>query len=169
MALHSIKFWDFSTRLYEMNGVAEICLELQDQLNLDVNIILFCFWGAHIENTPTELQWEEIIEFSRDWKKTIVQPLRRVRNSLKREIINYPSTQDFETLRKQVKNDELAAEKIQQETMQSKIEKPDLKFQLFSRSNAMKHLAYYLAAEEIVLTDKLKNKLDQLANNVSLM
>ena len=47
-----------------MSGVAEICLELQDQLNLDVNIVLFCFWGAHIEEAPTELQWEEIIEFS---------------------------------------------------------------------------------------------------------
>jgi len=169
MALHSTKFWDFSTRLYEMNGVAEICLELQDQLNLDVNIVLFCFWGAHIENTPSELQWEEISEFSRDWKKNIVQPLRRVRNSLKLEINNYPSTQDFETLRKQVKNDELAAEQIQQEIIQSKIETTDLKFQTFSRSDAMKHLAYYLAEEGIVLTDELNNKLDAIAKNVSLM
>ena len=69
-----------------MNGVAEICLELQDQLNLDVNIILFCFWGAHIENTPSELQWEEISEFSRDWKtetpgKPVFQSLEKQRSS----------------------------------------------------------------------------------------
>ena len=88
-----------------MSGVAEICLELQEQLSLDVNIILFCFWGAHIKDIPTELQWEDIIEFSRDWKKNFVQPLRSVRDSLKREINNYPSTEDFETLRKRVKND----------------------------------------------------------------
>tara|TARA_B100000902_G_C27228069_1_gene873282 strand:+ start:573 stop:1082 length:510 start_codon:yes stop_codon:yes gene_type:complete len=169
MALHSIKFWDFSTRLYEMSGVAEICLELQDQLNLDVNIVLFCFWGAHIEEAPTELQWEEIIEFSRDWKKNLVQPLRSVRNSLKREINNYPSTKGFETLRKRVKSDELAAEQIQQDIIQSKVETTDLKFQPFSRSDAMKHLAYYLAGEGIVLTDDLKNKLDEIAKNVNLM
>ena len=169
MTLHSIKFWDFSTRLYEMSGVAEICLELQDQLSLDVNIILFCFWGAHIKDTPTELQWEDIIEFSRDWKKNFIQPLRSVRNSLKREINKYPRTKDFETLRKRVKNDELAAEQIQQEIIQSKIETRDLKFQPFSRSDAMKHLAYYLAEEGIVLTDALKNKLDEIAKNVSLM
>ena len=85
------------------------------------------------------------------------------------EINNYPSTQDFETLRKQVKNDELAAEQIQQEIIQSKIETTDLKFQTFSRSDAMKHLAYYLAEEGIVLTDELNNKLDAIAKNVSLM
>jgi len=33
----------------------------------------------------------------------------------------------------------------------------------------MKHLAYYLAEEGIVLTDALKNKLDEIAKNVSLM
>ena len=102
-------------------------------------------------------------------EKNFVQPLRSVRNSLKREINNYPSTEDFETLRKRVKNDELAAEQIQQEIIQSKIETRDLKFQPFSRSDAMKHLAYYLAEEGIVLTDALKNKLDEIAKNVSLM
>ena len=55
-----------------MSGVAEICLELQDQLSLDVNIILFCFWGAHIKDTPTELQWEDIIEFSNSQNYPII-------------------------------------------------------------------------------------------------
>ena len=169
MALHSIKFWDFSTRLYVMSGVAEICLELQDQLSLDVNIVLFCFWSAHIEDTPTELQWEDIIEFSRNWKKNFVQPLRSVRNSLTQEIDNYPSTQGFETLRKRVASDELTAERIQQEIIQSKIQTTHQKFQPFSRSAAMKHLAYYLTEQGIVLTDELNNKLDAIAQNVSLM
>ena len=76
-------------------------------------------------------------------------------NSLKREINNYPSTKDFETLRKRVKNDELAAEQIQQEIIQSKIETRELKFQPFSRSDAMKHLAYYLK-EELYISLKTK-------------
>ena len=72
MALHSTKFWDFSNQLYDKDGVTEICLNLQEELEVDVNLVLFCFWGAHIKDTPTELQWEDIIEFSRDWKKNFV-------------------------------------------------------------------------------------------------
>ena len=39
-------FWDFSLASYSRDGVPESCLALQDDLNLDVNVLLYGAWLA---------------------------------------------------------------------------------------------------------------------------
>lgn len=43
--LQADEFWDFSCQLYADEGVASACLHVQDALDLNVNMILFCFYA----------------------------------------------------------------------------------------------------------------------------
>ena len=38
--------WDFAQRVYRREGVASLCLRLQDDHGLDVDIVLACLWLA---------------------------------------------------------------------------------------------------------------------------
>ena len=63
MALHSTKFWDFSNQLYDKDGVTEICLNLQEELEVDVNLVLFCYWIAYFKHGPSVAEWTKIFKF----------------------------------------------------------------------------------------------------------
>ena len=39
-------FWQFSIKFYAVPGVAQACIELQDQAQVDVNILFFLLWNA---------------------------------------------------------------------------------------------------------------------------
>ena len=41
-------FWQFSLRFYRLPGVAEACIELQEQAGVDVNLLLFLLWQASL-------------------------------------------------------------------------------------------------------------------------
>lgn len=109
-------FWHFSLDLYDREGVANACLALQDDYQLDVNLILFCFWYGTTHGVVTEKLLGEVIDFSAEWRQQVVQPLRDTRRWMKLHSRQpAPITARFGTLRQQIKASELAAEKIQQE------------------------------------------------------
>ena len=39
-------FWQFSVKFYAVPGVAQACIDLQDQAGVDVNILFFLLWNA---------------------------------------------------------------------------------------------------------------------------
>ena len=39
-------FWRFSVKFYAVAGVAQACIDLQDQARVDVNILFFLLWNA---------------------------------------------------------------------------------------------------------------------------
>ena len=167
MALHSTKFWDFSHQLYDKDGVAEICLKLQEELGVDVNLFLFCYWIAHFKYAPSEIEWAQILEFSKSWKTKIVQPLRNTRKSLKKLLKNHPENSDFTELLRNLKSDELLAEKIQQEAMQSLLKTTEADAQTFSSKDAMINLSYYFSKLDIAQTEELKSGLLKIAESVT--
>ena len=166
MALHSTKFWDFSNQLYDKDGVAEICLKLQEELGVDVNLFLFCYWIAHFKYSPSESEWAQILEFSKSWKTKIVQPLRNTRKSLKKLLKSHPQNSDFAELRKKLKSDELLAEKIQQEAIQSLLKHREADAQAFSSKDAMTNLSYYFSTLDIAQTEELKSGLLKIAESI---
>ena len=44
--LQADAFWEFACELYAGEGVASVCLDLQDRLGLNVNMILFCYYAS---------------------------------------------------------------------------------------------------------------------------
>ena len=169
MTLHSIKFWDFSNQLYEKIGIAEICLNLQDELEVDVNLLLFCYWIARFRHVPSKAEWTKIYKFSIDWQKHTVKPIRNARKSLSIKRTSNLEDTDYTELRRQLKINELRAEKIQQDTIQSFIKVKSKENNSFSSDEALTNLSYYFSLLNITQTKKIKEKLLMIAEKAALM
>ena len=100
----------FSLELYDAEGVAAACLELQDAYQLDVNLILFCFWHGSAYGKIDQELLQNIIKLSIEWRSGVVQPLRSARSWMK---LNSNPSDQFNSLRERIKADELMAEKFQ--------------------------------------------------------
>lgn len=106
-------FWTFSLAVYAQPGVAAECLALQTAANIDVNALLFCAWlGADKGLILTEKNFAAIDAYVRRWQKTVVRPLRAVRQAMK----PMPEMTDdaVASLRKDVAAAELRGEQIEQ-------------------------------------------------------
>jgi uncharacterized protein (TIGR02444 family) len=104
-------FWKFSLDVYAAPGVAAECLALQHELDVDVNMLLFCAWlgAAHKAISAEQLAtFEDIV---RPWHEDVVKSLRRARDAIK-------TTSDVDeeagALRQHVLAVELEAEQVEQ-------------------------------------------------------
>jgi uncharacterized protein (TIGR02444 family) len=154
------KFWNFSLQLYDREGVAAACLELQDAYQLDVNLILFCFWhGSAYGEVDSELL-QNVIELSIEWRSHVVQPLRSARAWMK---LNPNPAKQFENLRESIKTDELMAEKFQQEQIASLTSAFYRRRQcVFGFDDIGKNIDSLLHAIEIERDEKITSRLEIL-------
>lgn len=103
-------FWDYSLARYETDGVAAACLLLQDEYGLDVNLLLYAAWLAHIGRRLDEVHLEALDALVADWRENVVGPLR----ALRRRLREYPAAAE---VRDEIKSLELRAERQQQDLM----------------------------------------------------
>jgi uncharacterized protein (TIGR02444 family) len=102
------EFWRFSLDLYGRNGIAELCLSLQDSYDVDVNMVLLCLWNGTLG--AAEIGAAEAAAAT--WRESVIRPLRGVRGWLKSSQI-----QGAAELRDAVLNAELEAERCAQRLM----------------------------------------------------
>lgn len=77
-------FWDFSIRVYPLAEVEQRCLELQDDYDLDVNLVLLCYWLAAEKHAELdEPQCQLLLATTHTWQQNIIKPLRQSRRSIK--------------------------------------------------------------------------------------
>jgi uncharacterized protein (TIGR02444 family) len=106
-------FWSFSLDVYAAPGVAAECLALQRELDVDVNMLLFCAWlGAAHGSVLTAERVGLFESLVRPWHEDVVKPLRGVRDTLKSRA-DFVET-DIGALRGRVLSVELDAERIEQ-------------------------------------------------------
>lgn len=106
-------FWRFSLAVYAQPGVADECLALQGELDIDVNVLLFCAWfGAERKLVLGDEAFAAIDACVQDWHESVVRPLRAVRQTMKA----MPDMADdtVKALRKDIAAAELRAEQIEQ-------------------------------------------------------
>jgi uncharacterized protein (TIGR02444 family) len=99
--------WAFTVKMYGRDGVAKLCLELQDRCGLDVNMLLFMFFLGQKGLAPHSISALE--DAVRDWRDCVIIPLRQTRRFLRNA--DSDAAQD---LRQKVKSNELQAERIEQ-------------------------------------------------------
>lgn len=107
-------FWDYSLKLYARPGVADACIVLQDEFDLDVNLILFCIWAG--AEGPGRLTAEELAESrnrSNRWQGEVVQRLRNIRRTLKVDSLG-ATTELVARFRPKAQALELDAEHVEQ-------------------------------------------------------
>lgn len=108
-------FWRFSLRFYRLPEVAEACIRLQEESEVDVNLLMYLFWRAsqHRAFTADEVAWFE--SKIAPWRECVVIPLRGVRRALKAPPLVASAV--AEPFRTRIKAVELEAERLQQEAM----------------------------------------------------
>ena len=100
-------FWRFSLRVYEKEGVANECLELQKRHGVNVNLLLFCAWigtqAIKLDRNDIEAAAQIVVH----WDALVVRPLRIARRETKAD-------PDMATVRARAKALEIEAEQIEQ-------------------------------------------------------
>lgn len=102
---------------YGRPGAAEMLLRMQDDHDLDVNLVLWCLWAG---NHFAPLDRKEALSLFRqtgDWAARVTIPLRGVRRWLKGRDLP-ASSEAVNTLRNEIKAQELAGERISQEMLE---------------------------------------------------
>jgi uncharacterized protein (TIGR02444 family) len=109
-------FWRFSLHFYRQQGVADVCIALQDGCGVDVNLLLFLLWLADDGQLLSADEVRKLDDQVRDWRNLTIIPIREVRRKLKaaRTLVD-PGKQ--EAFRTKVKAIELEAERLQQEAL----------------------------------------------------
>ena len=77
-------FWRFSLSVYAAAGVADECLALQDEFDVDVNLLLFCAWAGTKRDALTRADIADADAVVATWRNDVVRPLRAARRALKR-------------------------------------------------------------------------------------
>jgi uncharacterized protein (TIGR02444 family) len=113
--MNAEEVWTFTVEMYGRDGVAPLCLELQERCDLDVNMLLFMFYLGQKGLAPHSISALE--NAVRDWREQVIVPLRNTRRFLRNA--DWESAQK---LRAKVKNDELTAERIEQELLCDAVE-----------------------------------------------
>jgi uncharacterized protein (TIGR02444 family) len=110
--------WDYSLATYSLDGVAPTCLVLQDTFGLDVNLLLYAAWLAHMERRLSRAHLIDVEGVVADWRENVVQPLR----ILRRQLCEYPGAAG---LCKEIKALELRTEQQQQDMMYAFFQRAD--------------------------------------------
>lgn len=121
--------WSFALQLYAEPGVSEACLKLQSDANVDVMLLLVATFAATkkgIALTPSDIN--DMDDACRAWREGVVQPLRRLRTTLKSGPAPAPSTATDE-LRSRIKTSELAAERIENDLLANWLASETTRFQ----------------------------------------
>ena len=108
-------FWDFSLEVYQRRNVAGPCMALQDRLQLDINLLLFCCWTGERGHQLSEQQVREALAATEVWQGQVVAPLRRLRRLLKTSLDLAPERR--QAFRDKLKDLELDAERVEQDIL----------------------------------------------------
>jgi uncharacterized protein (TIGR02444 family) len=109
-------FWRFSVKFYAEPGVAQACIDLQDQAGVDVNLLFFLLWNAAQGRALSNTEVAELDRSFGAWRDLTVVPLRELRRALKSPPAAVASDA-AEGFRTRIKAVELEAERLQQEAM----------------------------------------------------
>ncbi|MFP3944139.1 MAG: TIGR02444 family protein [Alphaproteobacteria bacterium] len=114
MTAEADEFWRFSLRFYGLPEVQEICLRLQDEAGLNVNLILWCCWQAAQGRRLRDGDIANAAGRISGWSEDVTQPLRALRRRVKAAQGGDIALAARKQLYERLKAAELEAEKVEQ-------------------------------------------------------
>lgn len=110
-------FWTWAVERYSRDGVAALCLALQDDHDQNVPLLLWAAWGA-AHGVRIAGHVERAADVARVWSQAAIIPLRTIRRRLK-TTLHEGDDADRLALRETVKTAELAAERALMSQLES--------------------------------------------------
>lgn len=121
MKFPNSNFWNYSTQIYQLPEVADICLHLQNTCAADVNILLYCCWTGDQRIALTTDDIQALLNISSPWQSAVLKPLREARKVLKHQIIAMPAELHNKTLNNLAEM-EINAEHMEQLNMEKTLD-----------------------------------------------
>jgi uncharacterized protein (TIGR02444 family) len=113
-----VSLWDWAADAYARPGVENLCLALQDEHGQCVGYLLWAAWAALNSRRVGPADLAEAAATARDWETTVLRPLRSVRRALKQPSPGV-AVAARDSLRGRILAEELAAERMLIETLES--------------------------------------------------
>lgn len=110
-------FWTWSLEHYQHDGAEHLLLRLQDEFQLNVNVLLWTCWCATRFEPLTEEIVSEALDLTGPWTANVTAQLRAARRYLKSPG-DLATASEVLSLRDAIKNNELAAERIEQSVLE---------------------------------------------------
>lgn len=107
--------WHFSLDRYGRKGVPPLCLALQEETGADVNLLLCGLWLGSERRLLTDAQANSLNTIVAPWHNQVVRPLRAVRKRLKGWDVC--PIEPREGLRAQIQQQEIEAERLEQDML----------------------------------------------------
>lgn len=104
-------FWQFACDVYSKNGVPPLLLELQDEQQKNVNLCLLLLFLDSLKLHLTQEQFSALDSVAALSDAQLLNPHRLTRKNLK---THHSHRTDYAVIRKQLLENELALEKLQQ-------------------------------------------------------
>ncbi|TMN88328.1 TIGR02444 family protein [Pseudoalteromonas phenolica] len=104
-------FWQFACDIYSKNGVQPLLLELQDEQQKNVNVCLLLLFLDSLKLQLTPTQFSALNNAAALSDAQLLNPHRLIRQNLK---THHAHCTDYAVIRKQLLENELALEKLQQ-------------------------------------------------------
>lgn len=123
-------FETFSEEFYFSPGKKNALLKLQDDYDLNVNFILFCFWvGLTKEKLLSSNDILVLTTFCAKWQNLVVKKIRNLRKNLKQF-----NNKEVIYIREEVKKLELRAEYLEQQFLLYKF------YKIYKNNKAKKNI-----------------------------
>lgn len=107
--------WDFARRIYARDGVAPLCLRLQDEHDLDVDVLLACLWLAARGQPIDDARLDALLAAAAPVRAKI-QAIRSLRRSVGTARDEQP---DWAPVYEQLLAAELAAERVELQRLEA--------------------------------------------------
>lgn len=107
--LETNPFWQYSLERYGRDKVEGLCLRLQDEYGVNVNVLLWAGWLAEQGAVLEGAQLQRALTLLAPYQRNYIEPLRHMRNLLKSSV--------RQGLRKKILAAELEAEKAVQDEL----------------------------------------------------
>ena len=132
--LSSEQFWSYSLSLYP--AIKEVCLQWQDDFDVNINLLLFLLYLYKQQQSLTEAQLQQLEDLLKHFSTEVTQSIRALRRTLPSPWLESDMQQP---LRQQLLSTELAAEKLEQQLLVQQFNQLSLSDDVLPYSQLLDH------------------------------
>lgn len=132
--LSSEQFWSYSLSLYP--AIKEVCLQWQDDFDVNINLLLFLLYLDKQQQSLTEAQLQQLEDLLKHFSTEVTQSIRALRRTLPSPWLESDMQQP---LRQQLLSTELAAEKLEQQLLVQQFNQLSLSDDVLPYSQLLDH------------------------------
>jgi uncharacterized protein (TIGR02444 family) len=161
------EFWSFALRVYDLPGVKDACLKLQDEQGLDVMILLCNLWIGVSRGTLPQPALAALMDIGGQWQASVTTPLRRTRRRLETDI---PAALHGATgtIHRSVRDAELMAEHLVAQLLERSLQSLATPTPPPGPEAALANARAYVILRGVPRTTSVKTRLALLANAATI-